>query len=100
MSEDFQSDLNQIRTRLAEIQDGQTDAKRRLAEIESEHLETKHLFAKIESEHRAAKSAILDRQAQLTALAHHLTSLGSLCSELRSDLEQAISPAPDRESSQ
>jgi chromosome segregation ATPase len=86
MSNDFQSELNHLKNRFAEIQNGQQDLKDR--------------FAKIESEHRAAKSAILDHQAQLDAEALRLANLCSLCSALRSDLERSIAVLPDRESSQ
>lgn len=58
MSEDFQSELNQI----------------------------KASFAWIEAETQDARSSIVDRQAQLTAAARRLANLDSLSSELRSNL--------------
>jgi hypothetical protein len=72
MSEDFQFELNQLNARLVRIERAQQDSKDRLAEIESVH--------------RAAKVAILDRQAQLVDVARRLTNLDCLSSELRLDL--------------
>jgi len=69
------SELNQYWIRLAEIEDGQQDLKDR--------------FAKIESDHRAAKSWMLNHQAQLGAVAHRLANLDPLFQEQRSDLDLA-----------
>ena len=72
MYEDFQSELDRFKSRLAIIE----------TELEVDQ----NLFVTIESENHEAKSLIVDRQVQLTAAARRLANLDSLSSELRSNL--------------
>jgi hypothetical protein len=72
MSEDFQSELNQL--------------KSRLAMIESEFQADKDLFAKIESVNHDAISSLLDRQSRVADLAKSSATLGSQIQDLKSSL--------------
>jgi len=64
--------------------------------FQSEINDLKNRIAKIEVETLEAKSLILDRQVQLTAEAHRLANLGSLCSELRSEIDSVVADVLDR----